>query len=149
MTGPVEAVKTALVDAYWQPEGRARRSEYWWFTAFTLVAYALLVVIGAWIGPPLIAGLVAVAVSIPHVTCTIRRLHDIGRSGAWYFILFVPFIGGLLLLPMLLKDSGPDNEYGPSEKYGVPAPTPQWLSLAAPSEVPTSTDERRTEASAG
>jgi uncharacterized membrane protein YhaH (DUF805 family) len=59
----------------------------------------------------------AFVVFVPSIAVTIRRLHDIGKSGWWYCIAFVPFIGGLILLVLTLLDSEPDrNEYGPNPK---------------------------------
>ena len=54
---------------------------------------------------------------IPALSITVRRLHDIGKSGWWYLIAFVPLIGGLVLFVFTLLDSDPDrNEYGPNPK---------------------------------
>ncbi len=52
----------------------------------------------------------------------VRRLHDTGRSGWWYFIGFVPLIGGIVLMVFMVLDSDPDrNEYGPNPKVpGAP-----------------------------
>jgi uncharacterized membrane protein YhaH (DUF805 family) len=47
----------------------------------------------------------------------VRRLHDTGRSGWWFFIAFVPIAGGIILLVLLLLDSTPgDNQYGINPK---------------------------------
>ena len=54
---------------------------------------------------------------VPSLAFTIRRLHDIGKSSWWYFIAFIPLIGGLVLLVFTVLDSDPDrNEYGPNPK---------------------------------
>jgi uncharacterized membrane protein YhaH (DUF805 family) len=54
---------------------------------------------------------------IPALSVTVRRLHDIGKSGWWYLICFVPLIGGLILFVFTVLDSEPDrNEYGPNPK---------------------------------
>jgi len=137
--------------------GRARRSEYWWWVlAHTLVGLALYVVAlgllflspamtdpavtdpdGADLGVAGVAGLVVLgvfflsglAVLLPSIAVTVRRLHDTGRSGWWYLVSLVPF-GGIVLLVFEVMDSEPgDNRYGANPKgvgtlpypYGAPA----------------------------
>ena len=59
---------------------------------------------------------------LPSIGVSVRRLHDIGRSGYYYFLNLIPVIGTLILLYFYLQDSFPDsNEYGPSTKYIQPA----------------------------
>jgi uncharacterized membrane protein YhaH (DUF805 family) len=54
---------------------------------------------------------------IPSIALGVRRLHDIGYSGWWLLIGFVPFVGGILLLVFALMDSQPGtNRYGPNPK---------------------------------
>lgn len=54
------------------------------------------------------------ATIVPSIAITVRRLHDTGRSGLWYFLSFVPFIGPIwLLVLMLLGSQFYDNKYGP------------------------------------
>ena len=53
------------------------------------------------------------AILIPSFSIVWRRLHDIGRSGGWYFILLVPLVGWIILLVFLCTDSKPDNRFGP------------------------------------
>ena len=50
---------------------------------------------------------------LPYVTCSIRRLHDTGRSGWYWLIGFIPIIGGLIRFLMLIDRSQGNNEYGP------------------------------------
>jgi uncharacterized membrane protein YhaH (DUF805 family) len=66
----------------------------------------------------------------------VRRLHDGGRSGWWYFISLVPFIGGIWLLVLLILEgeAGP-NEYGPNPGSGVSEPDGVAAAPAA-GEVP-------------
>ena len=55
--------------------------------------------------------------TIPYLAVMIRRLHDQGKSGWWYFISWVPFIGGIWLLVLMCLDGTPgDNDYGPNPK---------------------------------
>ena len=58
---------------------------------------------------------------IPTITVSVRRLHDVGRSGFYFLLNLIPFIGTLILLYFYLQDSYPyDNEYGSSPKYISP-----------------------------
>jgi uncharacterized membrane protein YhaH (DUF805 family) len=125
----------AVLRKYADFNGRARRSEYWYFTLFTLIAVVVLALVGAlldmvtgttqtamWINA--LVGLYWLAVLLPSLGVTVRRLHDTGRSGWWIFIAFVPFVGGIILLIFECLDSVGDNQYGPNPKgsalSGVP-----------------------------
>ena len=121
-----DAIKTCLAK-YADFSGRARRSEYWFFSLAILLAYIVAAIIMAVVKPLgllLIVALVLGAI-VPGLAVSIRRLHDTGKSGLWYLIGFVPF-GGIALLVFFCQDSGPDNEYGPNPKgavgYGTPPP---------------------------
>ncbi len=106
--------------------GRASRSEYWYFFLFNAIissVLALLVVVPK-IGLlfALIRIIYVLAVIIPSLAVSIRRLHDIGKSGWWYFIIFIPFVGAIWLLVLYVVDSSPgDNKYGPNPKGIVTA----------------------------
>lgn len=119
-------------------DGRARRSEYWWWTlVYSLVItvlYVLAIVLvgtdaasnpdsdspgaGGIVGLLLIGlmFLLALATFLPSLAVTIRRLHDSGRSGWWYLISLIPF-GGIVLIVFAVTDSTPGpNQYGPNPK---------------------------------
>jgi uncharacterized membrane protein YhaH (DUF805 family) len=120
--GFVEAVKSAL-SKYATFSGRARRAEYWWFTLFSLLAVLAAVALDVALGISeeynVLSTLVVLALILPGISVAVRRLHDTGRSGGWYFISFIPIIGPIWLLVLLLQDSKPlDNHYGASPKYG-------------------------------
>lgn len=88
-------------------DGRAGREEYWHFTLLNiLISIALFFTFnGLWIAYTL-------AVLIPSVAVTVRRLHDIDRSGWWVLTAIVPFLVVVLLL-LMLQDSRPGaNQYG-------------------------------------
>jgi len=107
--------------------GRARRKEYWMFTLFNIaIILALMIVLiamGATNNKALIAiGLVlycgyALAVIIPSLAVCVRRLHDIGQSGWYYFIGFIPLVGGIILLVWFCQDSqAGENQWGANPK---------------------------------
>ena len=109
--GFLEAVKLAFLH-YADFKGRARRSEYWWFTLFNIIVSSIVSAIApdwAWIW--------TLAVLVPGVALVVRRLHDVGKRGWFYLWILVPLAGYIIMLIQLLKDSGPDNQWGPNPKY--------------------------------
>lgn len=88
--------------------GRARRSEYWWFVLAVFLGSIVLSFVNRFLG-----GVVYLALLLPLISVGVRRLHDIGKSGWWLLIGFIPLIGGLVLLYFYVKpgDAG-SNEYG-------------------------------------
>ncbi|MED4532328.1 DUF805 domain-containing protein [Metabacillus fastidiosus] len=100
-------------------QGRARRKEYWMFVLFNVIIALILSVIQtvADIDPPVLTAIYSLAIFLPSLAVTVRRLHDIGRSGWWYFINLIPLIGGIILLVFTCQDSqSGSNKYGPSPK---------------------------------
>jgi uncharacterized membrane protein YhaH (DUF805 family) len=99
-------------------EGRARRKEYWMFTLFNLIFAILAVVIDGLIGTGAIIYLFYVlATIIPNLSVSVRRLHDVGKSGWMYLVALIPLVGFIWLLVLFATDSQPgDNEYGPNPK---------------------------------
>lgn len=114
-----DAVKACL-SKYATFTGRARRSEYWWYTLFAALVYLVGSTLDAIANTNFIALVFAVALILPSLAVTARRLHDTDRSGWWILISLVPF-GGIVLLVFTVQDSHPDNAYGPSPKYNTPA----------------------------
>ncbi len=99
-------------------EGRARRKEYWMFTLFNLIFAILAVVIDGLIGTGAIIYLFYVlATIIPNLSVSVRRLHDVGKSGWMYLVALIPLVGFIWLLVLFTTDSQPgDNEYGQNPK---------------------------------
>ena len=60
--------------------------------------------------------LLFLALLVPQVAVTVRRLHDTSRSGWWFLISFVPYVGPIVLLVFCCLDSAPSNQYGNSPK---------------------------------
>ena len=98
--------------------GRARRKEYWMFILFNFIFTIVAGIIDAIIGSPgIIYLLYCLAVLIPSLAVSIRRLHDTDRSGWWFLIGFVPFIGAVVLIVFFVLDSTPgENRFGPNPK---------------------------------
>lgn len=126
----VQAVGSVLRNAF-RFSGRASRSEFWWWALFCLLFQVAILLIGSMgvaHGPyGGILGLVYLGSQVVFVvlqtTLTARRLHDIGRSGWWQLIGFVPIVGALLMLWWSLKrgDSG-FNRFG-DDPLGSPDAT--------------------------
>ncbi len=145
-----EAVKTCYTKKYADFSGRASRSEFWWFFAFNLGVPFMLVMLGAsaalivpttdsYATPAysiLLYGLVwafNLASIVPFIAVGVRRLHDTGKSGAFYLLVLVPWVGGLIVLILcaLEPDRGP-NMYGPDPLD----PSGQSLTLTNPYAYP-------------
>ena len=114
-----------VLNNYANFNGRARRSEYWYWTlAVTLVSGALTLLIRLSGDSGILHGLLtgiyslfSLAVLVPGLAVCWRRLHDIGKSGANWFWVFLPIVGVIMLLVWFCKDSQPgDNQYGPNPK---------------------------------
>ncbi len=95
-------------------KGRARRKEYWWFYLFTLIVYIITSTMDAMAGTEyLFTGLASLALFLPTLAVTVRRLHDIGRSGWWIFISIIPLIGVFILIFWLATNTQPlQNQWG-------------------------------------
>jgi uncharacterized membrane protein YhaH (DUF805 family) len=110
---------TKVLKQYADFKGRARRREYWMFTLINVLISLLATIIdmmsgtgSAESGVGLFSTLYTLAVLIPSLAVTFRRLHDIGKSGWWVFIVLVPLIGSIWLIILLATDSTDDNRYG-------------------------------------
>lgn len=121
-----EAVKSVL-NQYACFKGRARRSEYWWFSLFMSFVYVVAMGVDKSSGITFFDNdlygpcclVVVLAFFVPSLAVTFRRLHDTGRSGWNWLWSFIPLIGGILLLVWTLSDSEvAPNLYGESPKYG-------------------------------
>lgn len=121
-----EAVSTVLTQKYATFSGRARRSEYWWFVLFNVIVSVVLDVFAVLTHSSIFSVVLVVyglAVLIPGLAVTARRLHDTGRSGWWMLINLVPFIGAIVMLVFTVSDSQPQaNSYGPPVKDVVAYP---------------------------
>ena len=97
----------AALKKYADFNGRASRSEYWYFVLFYIIIYVVGSFIDGVIGLPILTMLVSLGLLIPSLAVAIRRMHDVGKSG--WFIL-IPIYS--LILVLTKGDEG-TNEYGP------------------------------------
>lgn len=108
--------------------GRATRSEYWYFALFNMIIVVLCVVLIAIItsvnGSNVINIIIysllmayGLATLIPSLAVAVRRMHDLGKSGWMILISLIPIIGGIWLFVLTVLDSVPgQNAYGPNPK---------------------------------
>ncbi len=103
--------------------GRARRSEFWFAVLFTtLVSTAISIIAPGTMTEvngfdvqqsSMLSNLWSFATLIPSLSMTWRRLHDVNKSGNYFFFVFLPVVGWIILLIQLVKDSATgDNVYG-------------------------------------
>ncbi|MCI9607385.1 MAG: DUF805 domain-containing protein [Muribaculaceae bacterium] len=108
-----DAVKRVF-NKYAEFNGRASRAEFWWFILFCFIVNAVFGVLGnvasffSWIG-----GLAGLALLIPTLAVSWRRLHDMGKAGGWWFINFIPLVGAVLFIIWCAQPSEPQaNRFG-------------------------------------
>ena len=113
----VDAVKSVL-SQYANFNGRARRSEYWYY----ILAYAIISAVFSALAQyssifSILSAVVGLGLLCPTLAVAVRRLHDIGKSGWYYLFCLIPLAGTIILLIWFAKDSEPgDNMYGPNPK---------------------------------
>jgi len=136
-----------LKNKYAQFDGRATRSEFWYFVLFNLIVSIILGILDGVLGTNYtyematstmattsvemtsvsmtqtigyLQSFYSLAVLIPSLAVSIRRLHDTGKSGWWILLGVIPvinFIGIFVLLFFYVQDSQPgENQYGPNPK---------------------------------
>jgi uncharacterized membrane protein YhaH (DUF805 family) len=127
--GFIDAIKRGFAK-YATFTGRASLGEYWWWVLFVGLSYMVLGLLvnltdggGTQLG---FFGVVALlgylATIIPSIAVAVRRLHDVGRSGWWFLITFIPFIGSLILFIFLVTSTTPTAaQYGPPYPPSAPA----------------------------
>ena len=124
----IEWYKKVMFENYANFSGRARRSEYWYFALMNVIIVIIAMTIDnmaglrfgttmPFIGPIYI--LYCLASFVPGLAVAVRRLHDVGKSGWFYFICLIPLIGAIWILILFFTDSqSGSNQYGPNPKDG-------------------------------
>ena len=111
--GFADAVKSVVVENYANFNGRARRSEYWYYTLASFIAGFICGLLSI----PFIAPLLSLVLFIPGLAVSVRRLHDIGKSGWMYLLILIPLVGAIILLIWFCQDSQPgENKWGANPK---------------------------------
>ncbi|MBS7807552.1 DUF805 domain-containing protein [Variovorax sp. PCZ-1] len=105
--------KTAIVTCltkYVDFDGRASRSEFWWFSLFQFLTVVVLSFVMS-----LLASLASLALLLPALGVAVRRFHDIGKSGWWVLIWVLPFIGWIIAIYWAVQPSQTE-----SNNWGAP-----------------------------
>ncbi len=146
----LEAYKICI-KKYVKFDGRARRKEYWYFTIFNSLIMVVLTIPsllfsassdGQTVGIlfSVLIGLYNLFIFLPGLAVTIRRLHDVGRSGAAIFISLIPAVGEIILFIWLIEEGNyGTNQYGPNPKEISPAPVPSPAPRSVPAPSPVHT----------
>jgi len=103
--------------------GRAQRAEYWYFMLFFIVIIFALAIIDNILGTfnndidmGLLSGIFLLSHLLPSIAVSIRRVHDINKTGWWYLINIVPLVGPIVFLIFTVLDSKESNQYGANPK---------------------------------
>ncbi len=108
----VDAIQSGL-SQYAVFRGRASRPQFWWFMLFCVLAVSLAEAI---VGEGF-SGLVTLALVLPTLAVTARRLHDIGRSGWWQLMVWLPVVGIFIVLYWYVQPSQVGvNRFGPDPR---------------------------------
>jgi uncharacterized membrane protein YhaH (DUF805 family) len=108
-------------------QGRAIRSEFWFWVLFVFIVVFVadlidLLLFGTGLGRgfSLLGSIASLALLLPGLGVSVRRLHDIDRSGWWLLIVFVPLIGGIVLIVFDVMPGTPGpNRFGPDPMKGA------------------------------
>lgn len=118
-----DAAIKSLFSNYATFSGRARRSEFWFaqlFLSLATISATILdtVLFGVSVDSfGVLYTLFVLGTFIPALAVTWRRLHDMGKSGGFFFIALIPLVGWILIIVWLATDSQPEaNQYGPPVK---------------------------------
>lgn len=110
--GFIDAIKVCFTK-YADFNGRAPRAEFWWFMLFQFIVSCSIGLI------PIVGWIVDLALLIPTLSVSWRRLHDIGKGGGWWFLSFIPLIGTIILIIWYCTFGEPrPNRFGPNP-YGI------------------------------
>lgn len=107
---------------YFNFSGRARRKEYWIFTLGNFIIFWLSAILLVSLFPNndtpgvLFLFVYGVVMFLPSLSITVRRLHDIGRSGWWNLLALIPLIGWIPIFVFTCMESESDNKYGPNPR---------------------------------
>ena len=100
-------------------KGRARRAEYWYFFLFNFIVSVGLTIVNGILGDTknILGILYSLVVFIPSLAVSVRRMHDVGKSGWILLVSLIPLIGWIWVLVLAVTDSqAGENQYGPNPK---------------------------------
>ena len=111
----------AVLKKYAEFSGRARRREYWMFALANLIVAAVLGILSQipvlGILFVIISSLFSLAVLVPGIAVSVRRLHDTNRSGLMLLLCLIPLVGAIIVLYFAIQEGTQgENQYGPDPK---------------------------------
>lgn len=130
----IEWYKKVVFENYANFNGRARRSEYWYFRLFTVLILLSAITIGSIIGSLfdnvfaglgfayILFALYSLLMILPSIAVLVRRLHDVDKSGWFFLVSLIPLVGAIWLLIVLCTEgTSGDNQYGsdPKESFNT------------------------------
>ena len=111
---------SCIKDHYVDFEGRARRTEYWMYQLVNVLVVIVVGLIARMLHLEVLSSLYSLAVLLPTLAVTPRRLHDTDRSAWWILIGLVPVIGWIwLIVLMVLEGNQGSNQYGADPKQAA------------------------------
>jgi uncharacterized membrane protein YhaH (DUF805 family) len=119
--GFFEAVGTGFKKSF-DFQGRATRPEYWWFALFVFSILCISFFLDGMLGSEIdstgpVELVVIIVVLLPNLAVTIRRLHDIDRTGWWIFLNIIPYVGFIILsIFCALRGTDGPNRFGEDPK---------------------------------
>ncbi len=87
-------------------DGRATRSEYWWFVLFTFLVSATLGIVSE-----TLSGVFSLGVLLPSLAVGVRGLHDIDKRGWFLLLWFIPIIGWIILIVWAIQEGKEPNRF--------------------------------------
>jgi uncharacterized membrane protein YhaH (DUF805 family) len=116
-----QAIKSGFSN-YVNFSGRAIRSEYWYWVLFIVLAEIVTAIIDYVLGYQVTTTLFGLAVLLPGLAVTIRRLHDLDRTGWWFLLAFIPIVGWIILIVWYCTEgTRGSNRFGPDRLAAVGA----------------------------
>ncbi len=128
-----ESVRTCL-SKYVTFSGRAQRSEFWWWILLVFSISIILAAVDSFLfgttvrteygfeastNTPIFSGIFGLVTLLPTISVAVRRLHDLDKSGWWYWIALIPLIGGIILIVWFaMEGTRGANRYGPDPLGG-------------------------------
>lgn len=118
-------------DQFFEFEGRATVQQYWMFTLWCFIFSIILEVVGE----EIVSSLFSLILLFPSLGIGARRLHDIGKSGWWQLLWFIPIIGWVIIIVFLVtKGDQGQNGFGPDPRGAVPTTAPVVPTPVPPTE---------------
>ena len=100
MNAIIENFKNVVTKHYVDFHGRARRSEFWWYILVVIVLQVILGIIQSFINTQILTGLLSLALLLPNLAVSVRRLHDVNRSGWWILLPLAPMLLAFIFMFM-------------------------------------------------